>query len=192
MEVGSQAKLVGHFSPDLLSSLIEDSTPAWCGAPLELTEGTKSGAQRACIRPRCIEATRLQTNLHLHLHRHDVFVFCMGPAVSHRMYCSLPRLIVLTPALVSPSSPHQTTWDASISERRNYGREMSDQIKPTIATSTVIVGFFYMPKSCDMGQTALLPLRRKVCWGFFRPKNPTVSAGFEPVNLGTRSKQANH
>jgi hypothetical protein len=25
------------------------------------------------------------------------FVFCVGPAVTHRMYCSLPRLIVLTP-----------------------------------------------------------------------------------------------
>jgi hypothetical protein len=25
-----------------------------------------------------------------------VFVFSVGPAVTHRMYCSLPRLIVLT------------------------------------------------------------------------------------------------
>ena len=36
-----------------------------------------------------------------------------------------------------------------------------------------------------MGPTALLPLRLKACWGFFRPKNPTVSAGFEPANLGS-------
>ena len=28
---------------------------------------------------------------------------------------------------------------------------------------------FYMPQICDMGPTALLPLRRKACWGFFRP-----------------------
>ena len=41
-----------------------------------------------------------------------------------------------------------------------------------------------MPQICDMGQTALLTLRRKACWGFFRPKNPTVSAGFEPAILG--------
>jgi hypothetical protein len=34
----------------------------------------------------------------------------------------------------------------------------------------------------DMGQTALLPLRRKACWGFFGPKNPTASAGFEPAS----------
>jgi hypothetical protein len=37
----------------------------------------------------------------------------------------------------------------------------------------VIVGFF------------------KVCWGFFRPKNPKASAGFEPANLGTRDQDAN-
>ena len=34
-----------------------------------------------------------------------------------------------------------------------------------------------MPQIYDMGPTALLPLRRKACWGFFRPKNPTASAG---------------
>ena len=41
-----------------------------------------------------------------------------------------------------------------------------------------------------MGPTALLPLRRKACWGFFRPKNPTASAGFEPANLGTKGQHA--
>jgi hypothetical protein len=61
-----------------------------------------------------------------------------------------------------------------------------------IATSTVIVGFFYMPQSCDVGPTALLPLRRKACLGFFRPKTPTASVGFEPANLGPRGPQANH
>ena len=29
-------------------------------------------------------------------------------------------------------------------------------------------GFFYV-QICDMGQTALLPFRRKACWGFFSP-----------------------
>jgi len=43
-----------------------------------------------------------------------------------------------------------------------------------------------MPQIYDMGLTALLPLRRKACWGFFRPKNP-----FEPANLGTKSQHAN-
>jgi hypothetical protein len=42
-----------------------------------------------------------------------------------------------------------------------------------------------MPQSCDIGQTALLPLQRKACCGFFRPKNPAASAGFEPAILGS-------
>jgi hypothetical protein len=41
-----------------------------------------------------------------------------------------------------------------------------------------------------MGQTALLPLWRKACWGFFCPKNPTALAGFEPTNLGTKGQHA--
>jgi len=47
-----------------------------------------------------------------------------------------------------------------------------------------------MPQIYDMGQTALLPLRRKACWGFFRPKNPTASTGFEPADLGTKGQHA--
>ena len=42
----------------------------------------------------------------------------------------------------------------------------------------------------DMGPTALLPLRRKARWGFFRLKNPAASAGFEPANLGTEGQHA--
>jgi len=49
----------------------------------------------------------------------------------------------------------------------------------------VNLGIFYISQIYDIGPTALLPLRRKACWGFFRPKNPTASAGFEPANLGT-------
>jgi hypothetical protein len=51
------------------------------------------------------------------------------------------------------------------------------------------LGIFYMPQMYDMGPTALLPLRRKA---FFRPQNPTASAGFKPANLGTRGQHANH
>jgi hypothetical protein len=42
------------------------------------------------------------------------------------------------------------------------GEEMADSILRTNATSTVSVRIFYM-QSYDMGQTALLPLRRKAC-----------------------------
>jgi len=47
-----------------------------------------------------------------------------------------------------------------------------------------------MPQIYDMGPAALLPLRRKACWGFFCPKNPTASAGFKPANLGTKGQHA--
>jgi len=39
-----------------------------------------------------------------------------------------------------------------------------------------------------MGPTALLPLRKKACWGIFHPKNPTASAGCEPAKLGTKGQ----
>jgi len=41
-----------------------------------------------------------------------------------------------------------------------------------------------------MGPTALLPLQRKACWEFFRPKNPTALPGCEPANLGTKGQHA--
>ena len=61
-----------------------------------------------------------------------------------------------------------------------------------MSTSTLHLGIFYMPQIYDTGPTALLPLRRKACWGFFFSplKNPTASAGFEPANLGTKGQHA--
>jgi len=49
-----------------------------------------------------------------------------------------------------------------------------------------------MPQIYDMGPTALLPLRRNACWGFFRPKYPMAAARFEPANLGTKGQHATH
>ena len=50
-----------------------------------------------------------------------------------------------------------------------------------MSTSTLHLGIFYMPQICDMGPTALLPLRRKACWGFFRPlKIRRVRPGLNP------------
>ena len=40
-----------------------------------------------------------------------------------------------------------------------------------------------------MGETALLPLRRRA-EDFFALKNPTASVGFEPANLGTKGQYA--
>jgi hypothetical protein len=52
--------------------------------------------------------------------------------------------------------------------------------------------FLHSIKSCDMGLTALFPLRRKACCGFLSPIKSIASAGFEPVNFGSNGKHANH
>ena len=75
------------------------------------------------------------------------------------------------------------------SERWNCGRERCPVVILPKFDFHVNLGIFYMPK-IYMGPTALLSLRRKACWGFLRPKNPTASAGFEPANLGTKGQHA--
>jgi hypothetical protein len=72
------------------------------------------------------------------------------------------------------------------------GREMADQFGLRFRLPHKSQGFFYMPHICDMGKTALLPLRRKACCGFLRLKNPTASAGFEPAILDTRLPKPLH
>ena len=49
-----------------------------------------------------------------------------------------------------------------------------------------------LTKAWSLFSAMLLPLRRKACCGFFRPKNPTASAGLEPANLGTKRQHANY
>jgi hypothetical protein len=53
--------------------------------------------------------------------------------------------------------------------REEIGREMTGKfcLSPNFH---VITEFFNMPQICDRGRTALLPFRRKACWGFFCPK----------------------
>ena len=72
----------------------------------------------------------------------------------------------------------------------NCGRECCLVILPKWRLPRHL-GIFYMPQIYDMGPTALFPVRRKACWGFFFAlKNPTASAGFEPANLGTKGQHA--
>ena len=79
-------------------------------------------------------------------------------ALQPKAYCTNPGL---QPFLVAP--PGVSTRDPS-SESRNY------LVKkwPVISTESCdfhayTFGFFYMRQICDMGQTALLPFRRKAC-----------------------------
>jgi hypothetical protein len=62
-----------------------------------------------------------------------VFVFCVGLAVTHRMYCSLPRLIVLTPLLVYPFHLQalSKSYDARDLSAKGgtVGKKISDQLR---------------------------------------------------------------
>jgi hypothetical protein len=106
---------------------------------------------------------------------------------SFEIYCTNPALV--SPFHLQRRSTSTGVRDLYQRQEELWARKCPIKFSHTIATSTVIVGFFYMPQSCDMGPTALLPLLRKACWGFFRPKNQT--AGFEPANLGIRGQHAN-
>jgi len=56
--------------------------------------------------------------------------------------------------------------------------EKFPRILPKVVTSTSLLGSFTCRRIYDMGPTALLPLRRKACWGFFSPEK---SDGFGRV-----------
>jgi hypothetical protein len=81
-------------------------------------------------------------------------------------HCFPPRLDFPTFAarclhvLNDVSDPSNEMW--------NYGREMSGNFAYMTSLFTPL-GIFYMSQIYDMGPTALLPIRRKACWGFFRP-----------------------
>jgi len=100
------------------------------------------------------------------------------------------RLIVLTlfpsrvwtfPSLPTgaPTSPHDARDPCS--ERWNY---VGENLTGNFAWDHdfhVNSGIFYMPWIYDMGPTALLPFRRKVCWGFFCPeKSWRLRSGLNP------------
>jgi hypothetical protein len=77
------------------------------------------------------------------------------------------------------------------SERWNYGRE---RLSGNIAYMTSLftpLGIFYMPQIYDMEPTALLPLRRTACWGFFppglNPRTSVLKASTVPLDHRSRS-----
>jgi hypothetical protein len=74
----------------------------------------------------------------------------------------------LVPPVISRGAPRQATWETSVSEERSYGREMAGQFCLQFRLPRKSQGSFEMPQICDMGQTALLPVRRTACCGFFR------------------------
>ena len=64
-------------------------------------------------------------------------------------------------------------------EKWNCRREIYPVILPKFRLP-LNLGIFYMQQIYDMGPTALLPLRRKACWGFFALKIRRLRPGLNP------------
>jgi hypothetical protein len=79
-----------------------------------------------------------------------------------RALCTSPWV----PSVLSRDAPRQATWEVSVSEGKNRGRNFAYD-----SNFRVNPGIFNMPQIYDMGQTALLLFRRKACWGFSARKN---------------------
>ena len=116
--------------------------------------------------------------------------FCfLGKVLGVGCHC-FPRPLDV-PTFASRCLHVQATWETSISERRNYGREMAGQFCLWFRLPRKPRVLWHAAQICDIGDDFTSP-PRKACCGFFRPKNPTASAGIEPAILGTRGQHANH
>jgi hypothetical protein len=102
---------------------------------------------------------------------------CVGPR--KWVYCSLQAYCTY-PMCVQCSHFHRhvtTTLEIIAAKGGTIGRETSGNLAESSEFHATL-GIFYMPQIYDMGPKALLTLRRKSCWGFFRPKK---SDGFGRV-----------
>jgi hypothetical protein len=54
----------------------------------------------------------------------------------------------------------------------------------------VTFGFFYIPQSTTWYRRLYFRSEGRRAEDFFRPRNPTAFAGFEPSNLGTKGQHA--
>jgi len=81
-------------------------------------------------------------------------------------HCFPPRLYVPTFATRCLHVRHDARDPSG--GRWNCGQEYCPVILPKWRLPPHL-GIFYMTQISSMGPTALLPLRRKACWGFFCP-----------------------
>ena len=122
---------------------------------------------------------------------HEIWVMLCGrvPA-ANAPGCTVAWGLMYKPwSLIVPTCTARCLHPSS--ERRNYLGKKWPVVSPESCDfHAYTFGLVYMPQICDMGQTALLPLRRKACWGFFRPEKSDGFGWFEPANLGTKGQHA--
>jgi hypothetical protein len=86
--------------------------------------------------------------------------------------------LVLIPPFISRGAPHQTAWETSISERKNYGREMACQIYQTIRLPRNCWVLLTCRKSATCDRRLYFPSEGRHSEDFFPPKK---SDGFGRV-----------
>jgi hypothetical protein len=91
-------------------------------------------------------------------------------------------LIGILPSFISRGTPYHAAREASISE----GTKLNIRILPAACNELQLLGSFTCPKVGTWDRLFDFPSE-----GFLHQKNPTVSAGFEPANSGTRGQHAN-
>jgi hypothetical protein len=99
-----------------------------------------------------------------------LLLLLLGVRGKPRMYCSL---LAYCTARFGPSSFSLLDAPAPTDAFRTLAAEVGTMCGnrsinfAEMPTSTIHLGIFYMPQICDLGPTALLPFRRKVCLGIF-------------------------
>ena len=68
--------------------------------------------------------------------------------------------------------------------------EKLPRILPKVATSTSLLGSFTCRKFTTWDRRIYFPSEGRRAEDFFRPKNPTFSAGFEPATSVTKGQHA--
>jgi hypothetical protein len=92
----------------------------------------------------------------------DCRLVCGRVAPMHLGLMQALCALLLVPSVNSRGVPRHAGAESSISEGRRSGKKWPTEfcLWPNFH---VITGFFNMQQICDMGQTALLPFRRKAC-----------------------------
>ena len=107
----------------------------------------------------------------------------LGSFLEVGCHCFPPPLDV--PTFASRCLHVQATWETTISERRNYGREMAGQFCLWFRLPRKPRVLWHAAQMCDMGDGFTSPAR-KACCGFFRPGSNPRSWVPEASMLTTR------
>ena len=97
------------------------------------------------------------------------------------------RTLQLPPPVVPHVSKRRERTPAA--EGGSMGEKLP-RILPKVANSTSLLGSFTCRKCTTWDRRIYFPSEGRRAEDFFRPRNPTASAGFEPANLGTKGQHA--